>query len=306
MTTLDATMQSAQNVVVFGAGTMGAGIAGLYARGGWQVRCVARRDSSIRQAAAYIEQRFEIEAGAIDFDTNPEASLSGADLVIETIQESYEAKEALLKLIGSCVSASAIITTNTSSLDIDRLAQSVPEPGRFAGLHWFNPPELIELVEVVLGKHTRPQVGDDLLRDLTNLGKTGVLVRRPVKGFIANRLQYALLREAYDLVESGVCSWDDVDLAVTAGIGARWAAIGPFQSMDLAGLDVHAVVASELFSDLANSTGVPSTLTRLISQGHLGCKSGEGLKGKYSEEEIVKLGAMRQHILELLAAEHRR
>ncbi len=299
-------MQTARRVVVFGAGTMGAGIAGLYAHGGWQVRCVARRESSIMQAAAYVETRFEIEAGVIDFGTNPETGLSGADLVIETIQESYEAKEALLKLIGSRVPASTIITTNTSSLDIDRLAQRVPEPGRFAGLHWFNPPELIELVEVVLGTHTRPQVGDDLLRDLTSLGKTGVLVRRPVKGFIANRLQYALLREAYDLVESGVCSWDDVDLAVTAGIGARWAAIGPFQSMDLAGLDVHEAVAAELFPDLANSTGVPATLAHLVSQGHLGCKTGEGLKGTYSEEEIARLGAIRRHILELLAAEHRR
>lgn len=298
-------MKSARRVVVFGAGTMGAGIAGLYTRGGWKVRCVARRDSSIRQAADYVKSNFGIEAGEIDFDTNPEAGLADADLVIESIQESYEAKEALFKLIGPHLPKSAIVTTNTSSLDVDRLAQSVLDPTQFAGLHWFNPPGLVELVEVVLGEQTRPQVGTDLLQDLTALGKTGVLVRRPVKGFIANRLQYALLREAYALVESGVCSWDDVDIAVTAGIGARWAAVGPFQSMDLAGLDVHAAVAGELFPDLSNAIDVPATLERLLGEGHLGCKTGEGLKGSYSEEAIAKLGEVRRRILGLLAAEHR-
>ena len=298
-------MRTARRVVVFGAGTMGAGIAGLYSRGGWDVRCVARRVSSLRQAASYVHSQFGIAEGTIDFGTDLEDGLSKIDLVIETVQESYEAKEALFRVIGSHLPPGAIVTTNTSSLDIDRLALSLPEPSQFAGLHWFNPPGLVELVEVVLGEQTKPDVGSALLRDLVDLGKTGVLVRRPVKGFIANRLQYALLREAYALVESGVCSWADVDLAVTAGIGARWAAVGPFQSMDLAGLDVHAAVARELFPDLSNSGDVPTALKALVAQGHLGCKTGEGLKGKYSEATIEELGSTRRRVLELLAAERR-
>ncbi len=295
--------QSARRVVIFGAGTMGAGIAVLYSRGGWEVRCVARRESSIRQAAIYVKSEFDIQEGVIDFDTNLEAGLAHADLVIETVQESYEAKESLFKLIGPHLPASTIITTNTSSLDLDRLATSLPDPTQFAGLHWFNPPGLVALVEVVLGEQTNPQVGTDLIRNLTALGKTGVLVRRPVKGFIANRLQYALLREAYSLVESGVCSWDDVDLVVTAGIGARWAAVGPFQSMDLGGLDVHAAVARAIFPDLSNSIDVPATLTNLVGEGHLGCKTGHGLRGRYSHDAIAKLGETRRRILGMLAVE---
>ncbi|MCG3773938.1 MAG: 3-hydroxybutyryl-CoA dehydrogenase [Nitrospira sp.] len=298
-------MHSARRVVVFGAGTMGAGIAGLYSRGGWKVRCVARRESSIRRAASYVKSEFGIDEGVIDFGTDFEVGLEGADLVIESVQESYEAKESLLKLIGPHLRASAIVTTNTSSLDLDRLALSLPDPTQFAGLHWFNPPGLVELVEVVLGEQTSPQVGTNLLHDVTALGKTGVLVRRPVKGFLANRLQYALLREAYSLVESGVCSWHDVDLAVTAGIGARWAAVGPFQSMDLAGLDVHAAVAREIFPDLSNSIDVPSTLTNLVGEGRLGCKTGYGLKGGYSDDVIEELNKTRRRILGILAAEHR-
>jgi len=129
------------------------------------------------------------------------------------------------------------VTTNTSSLPLAVLADGLERPERFASLHWFNPPELIELVEVVGSEGTAPETIETLQAWVEALGKAPIVVRRDVPGFVANRLQHALLREAYALVDAGVCSLADVDRAVTHGLGARWAAIGPFETMDLAGLD---------------------------------------------------------------------
>jgi len=284
---------------------MGAGIATLFARAGWSVTCTARTDASLARAAAYADARLQPEPheprNLINFGTDPIAGLSTADLVIESIQESFEAKRDLFALIGESIAPQAIVTTNTSSVDIVELSRHVKGPHRFAGLHWFNPPELVELVEIVLGPQTKESVVERLNGWLSQLGKTAVTVKRPAKGFIANRLQYALLREAYALVEMGVCSWEDVDLAVVKGLGPRWAAVGPFQSMDMAGLDVHEAVANALFPELSCATQAPAVLAAMVAAGRLGCKSGEGLLGKYDAGRVEELVTRRSDVLSRLA-----
>jgi len=122
-----------------------------------------------------------------------------------------------------------------------------------------------------------------------------------VRGFVANRLQYALIREAYALVEDGICDIADVDRAVVCGLGARWASIGPFASMDAAGLDVHEVVAAALFPELSNSTGLPALLKQARAEGATGVKGGRGLCGDYPPGSAGRLAARRDAILALLA-----
>ncbi len=289
-----------ERVAVIGAGTMGARIALFFARAGLAVSLASRRQPTLDAAAAAIRSEAagqpEILA-RITFTTDLAAGLDTADLVVETIREDLTDKLALLREAGSLLGPAALLTTNTSSLDLTALAGAVAHPERFAGLHWFNPANLVELVEVVPAPVTAAATVHTLRAWLAALGKVPIVIRRAVPGFVANRLQYALLREAYALVASGVCSWADADLAVTAGLGPRWAAIGPFQSMDIAGLDVHLAVARALFPDLAAGASPPDLLARLVDAGQLGAKSGQGLLGDYPAERVDALARLRDAML---------
>lgn len=239
-----------RKVTVVGAGTMGAGIARIFADGEAEVRLNARRQESLDAAR-------ERAGEAVHMTTDLEEALTGADLVVETIVEEVEPKRAVLARAEELAEPAAILATNTSSLSVDDVGGKLRRPERFAGLHFLNPPELVQVVEIVGGASTAPATLETLRGWMEELGKAPVVVRLDVPGFVVNRLQYALLREAYALVDAGVCSFEDVDRAVTAGLGARWAAIGPFQTMDLAGLDVHAAVAENLWPELA-TTSKPS------------------------------------------------
>lgn len=271
---------------------MGAGIAHVFADAGVSVRLCARRESSLETARTRLGER----AAEVRLTTDSGEALSGADLVVETIVEESEAKRAVLARAEE-LAPDAILTTNTSSLPLAALADVLRKPGRFAGLHWLNPPELVELVEVVGGERTAPETLETLAGWMEQLGKAPVVVRRDVPGFVANRLQYALLREAYALVDAGVCSFADVDRTLTHGLGARWAAIGPFQTMDLAGLDVHAAVAANLWPELANETTPSPSISRALEAGALGVKSGRGLLGDYPAAAASALVDRRDRVL---------
>ncbi|HSE82700.1 MAG TPA: 3-hydroxyacyl-CoA dehydrogenase NAD-binding domain-containing protein [Gaiellaceae bacterium] len=285
-----------REVAVIGAGTMGAGIARLFADGGASVRLMSRRESSLAAA------RERLGASAIGLTTSLDEALRGANLVVETIVEAPEPKREVLARAEELAAGDAILTTNTSSLPLAALADALGEPERFAGLHFLNPPELVELVEVVGAEPTAPEILDTLVGWMDDLGKAPIVVRRDTPGFVANRLQYALLREAYALVDAGVCTFADVDRAVSHGLGARWAAIGPFETMDLAGLDVHSAVAANLWPELANETEPSPSIARVLETGALGAKSGRGLRGQYSPADAAILSARRDRILRGVAA----
>jgi len=265
-----------QNVAVVGAGTMGAGIARVFADAGASIRLCARRETSLEAA----RDRLGDTAASATLTTSLDEAVSGADLVVETIVEEVDAKRAVLARAEELASHDAILATNTSSLPLAALSSGLERPERFAGLHWFNPPELVELVEVVGGERTAPETLETLAGWMDTLGKVPVVVRQDVPGFVVNRLQYALLREAYALVDSGVCSFADVDRAVTHSLGPRWAAIGPFEAMDLAGLDVHAAVAANLWAELSNTTEPSPSIAEAL-------KSGRELRGD-TPPEVLK------------------
>jgi 3-hydroxyacyl-CoA dehydrogenase len=272
---------------------MGAGIARVFADSGVSVRLCARRQATLEAARTRLGE----SAARVRLTTDADEALGGAELVIETIVEEVEPKRALLARAEELVSPDAILTTNTSSLPLAALAEVLRRPERFAGLHWLNPPELVELVEVVGAKGTAPETLEALAGWMEELGKAPVVVRRDVPGFVANRLQYALLREAYALVEAGVCSFADVDRTLTHGLGARWAAIGPFETMDLAGLDVHSAVAANLWPELANETEPSPSIARALESGALGVKSGRGLLGDYTPAAAAALVKRRERVL---------
>jgi 3-hydroxybutyryl-CoA dehydrogenase len=282
-----------QTVAVLGAGTMGAGIARVFADAGVSVRLYARRESTLEAARGRLGET----AAEVRLTTGAEEALDGAELVVESIVEAVEPKRELLARAEELASADTFLTTNTSSLPLTTLASVLRRPERFAGLHWFDPPELVELVEVVGSERTAPETLEALVAWMDGLHRAPVVVRRDVRGFVANRLQYALLREAYALVDAGVCSFADVDRAVTHGLGARWAAIGPFEAMDLAGLDVHATVAANLWPELARESAPSPSLERALEEGALGVKNGRGLRGHYTTAAAANLVNRRDRVL---------
>jgi 3-hydroxybutyryl-CoA dehydrogenase len=302
------------SVVCVGAGTMGAGIALAFALGGSAATMVARRPATLDAAWRRIEASagLLIEAGRlpgaereavlgrITGTTDLDGADLSADLVVESVAEDVTVKRRLYQAIEPRLGPASILATGTSSLSLAELAAGLARPEHFLGYHWFNPPELVALVEIVPAGPTAAAVTDRVEAYSRAIGKQPVRVAADVPGFVANRLQYALLREAYHLVAAGVCTPADVDRVITAGLGPRWAAIGPFLSMDLAGLDVHRAVAEQLFPRLSTATAVPAMLTALTEEGALGVKSGRGLLGRYSEDEVREVVEVRARVLLML------
>jgi 3-hydroxybutyryl-CoA dehydrogenase len=299
------------SVACVGAGTMGAGIALAFALGGTTTAMVARRKATLDAAWRRIGESVSLLAAAgrvpggereavlerITGTTDLDGADLTADLVVESVAEDVAVKRRLYEAIEPRLGSSTILGTCTSSLPLGELAAGLARPERFIGYHWFNPPELVALVEIVPAERTAAAVTDRVEAFSLAIGKQPVRVAADVPGFVANRLQYALIREAYHLVAAGVCTPADVDRVVTAGLGPRWAAIGPFASMDLAGLDVHRQVAEQLFPRLSAGTAVPPMLTALAAEGALGVKSGRGLLGSYGEQRVREVIGLRARVL---------
>jgi 3-hydroxybutyryl-CoA dehydrogenase len=289
--------------LIVGGGVMAAGIAARLLAFGIETVVQVRRREAVAVTEADVRGRVE-RLGA-DADTAKLEVIAGEPappfvLAVESIAEEVQAKRDVLARAESLLSGDGILATNTSSLRLSDLAGPLARPERFAGWHWFNPAELVALVEVVGAPGTARETVERLLALSRAIGKEPIEVRRDVPGFVANRLQYALLREAYALVEEGVCEVEDVDRAVVSGLGARWAAIGPFASVDAAGLDVHETVAAQLFPHLSCSTDVPALLRELRSRGATGVKGGRGLRGAYPADAARRLADHRDATLALL------
>jgi 3-hydroxybutyryl-CoA dehydrogenase len=304
-----------ESVGVIGAGTMGAGIGLAFAVAGCpDVRLMARHDASLARAEARVDDGLSrvVSDGALDpvlarharealtLTTSLETA-ARCQLLIESIPEDVSAKVSVLAAVEQMAPLDAVLTTNTSSISIETLSSALSQPERFAGFHWLNPAEIVPLVEIVSGPSTASATVTTLMGWATHAGKSPIHVRRDVPGFVVNRLQYALLREAYRLAELGVSSLEDIDTAITSGLGLRWAAVGPFQTMDLAGLDVHAVVARRLFPELSNQVAVPGLVVDLIATGALGAKTGRGLRGAYPPERLADVTRDRDLVLRALA-----
>jgi 3-hydroxybutyryl-CoA dehydrogenase len=304
----------AGRTLVIGGGTMAVGIAAGLVAAGVETVVLVRREEAVAAAHAEVTRRVARLAGyhLIENRAAPArrdgwlSVLCGEPagpfaVAVESVAEDLSAKRAVLARAEAAVAGDGIVATNTSSLRLSKLADGLARPDRFAGWHWFNPAELVPLVEIVGGPQTAPATLQRLTALSTAIGKQPIMVRRDVPGFVANRLQYALLREAYALVEAGVCDVADVDRAVVSGIGVRWAGIGPFAAMDAAGLDVHEVVAAQLFPQLSRETGVPALLRQARERGATGVKSGQGLCGGYPPDAAQRLATHRDDILALLS-----
>ncbi|MGC5077645.1 3-hydroxyacyl-CoA dehydrogenase family protein [Agrococcus sp. DT81.2] len=253
-------------IAVLGAGVMGAGIARVLGRAGHEVRVFDVDPAAAARAA---------ESAGATAHGSVEAAVTGATIVLEAAPERLELKRALLAQVEAA-NADAVIASNTSSIAPDALAAGMRDPSRLVIAHFFNPADTVPLVEVVPGPATPTATVERMVALLTAAGKTAVPLAQQVEGFIANRLQAALYREAMHLVKRGIATPEQVDQAVTAGLGPRWALAGPFEIMDLGGLDVWRSVMDGILPTLGDASGAPAMLRERAERGDLGAKTGEG------------------------------
>ena len=253
---------------VLGTGLMGTGIAEVLAGHGHQVRLFdADPDASARAAASLPD-----EATA---HPDLRSAVAGADVVVEAVAEQLTAKQDLFAQVDA-LNPDALLATNTSVLPVSQIAARASHPGRIVGTHWWNPPGLIPVVEVVRGQRTSDETMDQAENLLRSLGKTPVRVERDVPGFVGNRLQHALWREAIALVAEGVCDAQTVDLVVRNTIGLRLAAMGPLENADYVGLDLTLAIHEAVLPSLNADPGPSPLLRELAAAGRLGARTGSG------------------------------
>ena len=288
-----------RRVALIGLGTMGPGIAARLAYGGLNVAAhdisaeAMDRAKGMLGVAEGVLDRLDIEApaagkGTVEMVGSIAAAVEGADLVIENVPENLEIKAATYREIDPLIASDVIVASDTSGIPISKLQAHISHPGRFVGMHWSNPPHIIPMIEVIAGEKTAPETVSTIRELIRSLGLLPVVVKKDVPGFVENRVLYALLREAVDLVERGVIEPEDLDTCVSWGIGYKIAVIGPMALLDMAGLDIYSSVSSFLNADLANRDDVSPIIKAKVEASKLGIKSGEGMYS-YSPKEIGEL-----------------
>jgi 3-hydroxyacyl-CoA dehydrogenase len=301
-----------RRIAVIGAGLMGHGIALEFAAYGYDVALHDRDSDQLERAADNIAQGLallrdqrriseQMAASApqrIVSGTDLDRAVADADIVVEAASENLELKQELFRRIDAAAPPHAIFASNTSTFMPSQLAAGANRPDRVLVAHYFNPPHLLPLVELVRGPATSDATIETMRSLYRSIGKRPAVVQREALGFVGNRLQNALLREALAIVEAGIASPEDVDTIVKTGFGRRLAVAGPFEIADAGGVDVWLTVAGLLFPDLATSDAPPAFAQEIVARGDLGLKSGRGFYDWTPEQAA----ALRERIGQGLAA----
>lgn len=287
-------MSERRNIAVLGAGLMGHGIALTFARAGHEVRVYDAFQSSLDTLHERV--RASLTALGADGSESTQAiarispvsgladSVRDADFVFEAAPEKPELKRALFADAETHAPSDCIFASNTSVIPITTIMSNLDERGRALGTHWWNPPHMIPLVEVIRTEWTGEAAVTATMELLASVGKTPVRVEKDVAGFIGNRLQHAMWREAINLVEQGVCTAADVDTVVNTSFGRRLSVLGPLANADLVGTDLTLDIHENVLADLDNRPAPSPYLRGLVEAGKLGMKSGEGFRSWTPEE----------------------
>lgn len=308
----------ANRVAVIGSGVMGHGIAQSYALAGFSVSLYDLEESFLTKAKKSVEQslsllvqeaviseQVKIETlERIALTTDLEQAVREADVITEAVPEVIELKWDLFEQLEKYAKPEAIIASNTSTFSISRLIEKAKTPHRIIITHFFNPAQLVPLVEIVRHGTTAEEVVQTTMELMGKIGKSPVLLKKDVPSFIANRLQAALMREAFSLLQEGVADAREIDTVMKDGIGFRWAFVGPIETADFGGLDTWKRVMDNLTPVLDKSETAPALIEELVGKGDLGTKTGEGIysyadisveeKLSGRDEQFIRLAKMKQ------------
>ncbi len=296
-------------IAVIGAGLMGHGIALTLARAGHTIaitdpvedarETVAERIRSSMEAMGIgpseiteTVQRIEVVPALAD-------AVGEAQVVFEAAPEKMALKQAIFAEIEQHAPETCILASNTSVMPITEIMSGLRRKERALGTHWWNPPHMIPLVEVIRTEATDPALAQAMVAMLQAAGKTPVMVNKDVPGFIGNRLQHALWREAVSLVENGICDAKAVDEVIKSSFGRRLAVLGPLENADLVGTDLTLDIHQTVLADLERRPGPSPFLEKLVEDGRLGMKSGEGFYQWTEEEADAVRARVARHLTRL-------
>jgi 3-hydroxybutyryl-CoA dehydrogenase len=297
-------MRSGPRIAVIGAGLMGHGIAWRLAAAGHQVRVQDPNAAALDGLKARLDDISALlgadgsVAGRVAGGSDLAWAVSETDFVFEAAPERLELKQSLFAELEKLTPSGTLLCSNTSALPIGAVAQRVQGKKRVIGTHFWNPPHLVPLVEVVLMDEENRPAAQKAATLLNDAGWHPVFVNRDIPGFIGNRLQHALKREAIALVAAGVCDAKTVDDVVKLGFGARLAVLGPLEQSDLVGLDLTKAIHDVLMPDLDTTPHAHPLLNELVARGELGMKSGKGFRS-WSQEEA---SAVRERLRNFLVS----
>jgi 3-hydroxybutyryl-CoA dehydrogenase len=291
-----------EKIAVIGAGLMGHGIAQIFALCGYPVCITDIKEDVLNPALDNIRSNLtlltehgiakpeDIEPALqrITTTTNMTKAVENADFVVEAAIENLQIKQKIFKDLDAACPPETILATNTSVISITEIAADTKHKERVVGTHFWNPPYLIPLVEVVRGDGTSDQTMDRTMDLLKRVGKHPVRVNKDVPGFVGNRLQHALWREAVSIVEHGIADAATVDECIKYGFGLRLPVLGPMENADLVGTDLTLAIHNYILKHLEKSPDASPLLKDLVDRGDLGFKSGKGFQ-KWSDEDIKKV-----------------
>jgi len=297
------------NIGVIGAGLMGHGIALTMARVGHQVTITdpmpeARSGVADRVTASMIAmgiESAEIDAtlAHISVCADVAQTVKNADVVFEAVPEKLDLKRRIFAELEANAPSSCILASNTSVIQITKIMEGLERPDRAVGTHWWNPAHMIPLVEVVRTQWTDDATTDLMMTLLQGAGKTPVRVEKDVPGFIGNRLQHALWREAISLVERGICDAEAVDTVVKSSFGRRLAVLGPLENADLVSTELTLDIHENVLFDLESRQEPSPYLRDLVKAGKLGMKSGEGFYNWTPEQADATRDRVARHLTKL-------
>ncbi len=286
-----AVTQPRQPIAIIGGGLMGAGIAQIFAAAGHQVK-VFEPNAEVRAGVLdRVRDVLKLVSGdpaTVDRITvvdNMAEAVADAFYVTEAAPERLDLKRAIFAQLETLAPRTAILASNTSVIPITRIAEGLATPDRVVGTHWWNPPYLVPLVEVVQAANTSAATIDTTMALLRGIGKKPAHVKKDLPGFVANRLQHALWREAIAMVAEGICDAATLDDCVKSSFGLRLPVLGPLENADLVGLDLTLDIHKTIIPELDRHAGPHEFLEKLVAEGKLGFKSGEGFR-RWTKPEI--------------------
>jgi len=289
-------MSNALTIGVVGGGLMGHGIAYLLAAGGHRVGLYepsAEVRASLSQRLRSIVDLLGSDAAIVDRITTHERladAVDAATFVFEAAPEKLELKQRIFADLERLAAPDTILASNSSAIPSTEIGRSLKHRERVVGTHFWNPPHLVPLVEVIQTEWTADDVVRRTIDLLAAAGRQPVHVRRDIPGFIGNRLQHALWREAVSLVERGICDAETVDTVIKAAFGRRLAVLGPLENADLVGTDLTLAIHKTVLADIESRPGPSPYLEKLVADGKLGFKTGEGFR-RWTHEDQVALRA---------------
>lgn len=307
--------ENIKTVAVIGAGIMGEGIAQNFAQAGLSVRlvdqgkdildrCLRQMDANLNLLLEFdllLENPSDIKARIMPFLSRDLAeAVKDCDFIVEAIPEILQLKKDLLSQIDS-FHKEVILGSNTSSFTVSQIAEGSRNPGRAIGTHYFNPAHIMPLVELHTGKDTRADVVEVTKALMLRVGKVPVIVRKEVPGFIVNRIQGAMEREIDYLIDEGIVTPADLDVAAKASYGFRLACMGPMEAEDMIGLDTAMRVSGQIYKTLNDKITPSPVLVRKVEKGELGLKSGKGWYDYRNRSQEEVKGEINRRLLQQLA-----